>query len=516
MDAGDVAPVFDGGSILSAIKARFVRHPDRPLAVWRSDTRGRVVWTVRQLCAKARTFADLLRADPTLRPGDLVYLHLENSLEYLAIWVACNALGVVPTLIHTRWRAAQIEKILAEAPPRHIFVGAEQLTLYPPEWRSRTSLVGDGGHDGGEELARFVDGFDHPSWSVCAMLFSSGTSKGSPRAIRWEHAAAFGAARNTANHLRLTPDDVCLVLTPLYHALALSFMFFSAVVSGGCVVLIDRFDAEKFWPLSIQERVSWTAPLDFEFNPIYRGACPAHSYRFWLDSFVQTSLEERFALKSVGVWGMTETVGPLIISDPILPAPDRSIGRMVDAFEYRLQADHGTPDPRRGRLSIRPRASSMRLGKYVHGARADSPEESNPWFDTGDYMEVDAGGFFYFRGRDVDRIRVGAENVSALEIEQTVLQNLEDGLVDEVAVVGKNNKFLGQVPVMFVRSLSGDRRAIAQRLKTIFAEKLADFQVPVEVHFVDRFEKVSIGKIAKGPLLALVNAAEAPRGQVVR
>jgi crotonobetaine/carnitine-CoA ligase len=76
----------------------------------------------------------------------------------------------------------------------------------------------------------------------------------------------------------------------------------------------------------------------------------------------------------------------------------------------------------------------------------DSFDEGG-WFRTGDKVTVHADGYLTFADRAKDMLKVGAENVAPSEIERVIM---ETGLVAEVAVVGRPDDKLDQVPVAFV------------------------------------------------------------------
>ncbi len=111
-------------------------------------------------------------------------------------------------------------------------------------------------------------------------------------------------------------------------------------------------------------------------------------------------------------------------------------------------------------------------------------------------MTPNDDGTITFNGRDRDTMRVGAENVAESEVER-VVQAVP--VVTEVAVVGRPDPMLGQVPVAFVQTImpTPDIEAL---VIAACREKLADFKVPREVRVVDDFPRVTLGKIDKKKL----------------
>ena len=126
---------------------------------------------------------------------------------------------------------------------------------------------------------------------------------------------------------------------------------------------------------------------------------------------------------------------------------------------------------------------------------------------TGDKVVQLEDGSFKFISRLKDMLRVGGENVAALEIE-TVIASV-DG-VFEVAVVAGPDDMLAEVPVAFVRlkpALQDDSHMhaeIIRKIQTICASQLADFKRPRDIHIVKDFPRSTLEKIAKAELRKLL------------
>ena len=132
--------------------------------------------------------------------------------------------------------------------------------------------------------------------------------------------------------------------------------------------------------------------------------------------------------------------------------------------------------------------------EYLHNPEAtDAAFDADGWFDTGDLVTPFEDGHIRFDNRGKDMLRVGAENVSAAEVERII--GAVAG-VREVAVVGKPHKMLDEVPVAFVIAFTSDADLPARVIDACRAN-LADFKVPVEVIIVDDFPRVTLEKVDK-------------------
>jgi acyl-CoA synthetase (AMP-forming)/AMP-acid ligase II len=145
------------------------------------------------------------------------------------------------------------------------------------------------------------------------------------------------------------------------------------------------------------------------------------------------------------------------------------------------------------------------LGYYRDERATREAIDADGWFHTGDLGRLDAAGNLYFVDRIKDMIKPGGENVSAAEVERVI--RAIDG-VSEVAVVGRADERLGQVPVAFVSMRPGhpfDAAAIIARCSAV----MASFKVPREVHVVDQWPMTESGKILKRDLVLRLGSGDA-------
>ena len=215
--------------------------------------------------------------------------------------------------------------------------------------------------------------------------------------------------------------------------------------------------------------------------------------------------EQEFGVQTMALWGMTETTTACIVTDADHAGPAGTMGRPSPLYENR--------GPQAGRQPGR----TGRRGAFVSfTARGESrcsrsttsnPEKTAEAFDasgaldTGDIVRIDENGWMFFVNRDKDMLRVGGENVAALEIETAIN---ETGLALECAVVAQKHYMLGDVPAAFI-SLSDTAKGLEEaeirdRIIAHCREKLADFKVPRSVHIVDDFPRSTLDRIAKNKL----------------
>ncbi len=117
------------------------------------------------------------------------------------------------------------------------------------------------------------------------------------------------------------------------------------------------------------------------------------------------------------------------------------------------------------------------------------------WFHSGDLAVVHPDGYIELKDRKKDIIISGGENISTIEVENTLYKH---PAVAECAVVGVPDEKWGEVPKAFV-TLKPGATATAEELRAFCRERLAHFKCPKHFEFCE-LPKTSTGKIRKNVL----------------
>jgi len=205
--------------------------------------------------------------------------------------------------------------------------------------------------------------------------------------------------------------------------------------------------------------------------------------------------EQRFGVRIHECYGLTEGAS---FTTANLEGKVGSIGRAIEDFEVRIvdDDDRPVPDGQHGEIVQRERTPGLLMKGYFKDPEGTRRALRDGWLHTGDIGYRDSEGFFYFAGRRKDRIRRRGENVSAWEIERAVSSCPG---VEECAVIGIRSELADDEIKLFVRPAAG---ATVDPLDVIrwCDGRLAYFQVPRFVAFIDQFPKTPSERIRKDEL----------------
>jgi fatty-acyl-CoA synthase len=137
------------------------------------------------------------------------------------------------------------------------------------------------------------------------------------------------------------------------------------------------------------------------------------------------------------------------------------------------------------------RGNNVMLGYY------DQPEATSEafrggWFHSGDLSVMHPDGYIELRDRKKDIIISGGENISTVEVENTIYQHPD---VQEVAIIAIPDEKWGEVPKAFITPKPGTTPTAADIIN-FCRGRLAHFKCPKAVEFGE-LPKTSTGKIKK-------------------
>jgi carnitine-CoA ligase len=279
---------------------------------------------------------------------------------------------------------------------------------------------------------------------------------------------------------------------------------------GSRFVLVPKRSTSRFWDVSVQHGCTWLSLVGLSARALASGATgeipDGHSYRLFGCGVYDMPFDRPLDVKTIGWWGVTETISRRIVGNPYTPDHPMSMGRTAPEYQIAVVRDDGvTPveAEETGHLLVKGTRGLSPFAEYLNQpiATGDSFDEDD-WFRAGDKVTVHVDGYLSFADLAKDMLKLGAENVAASEIERVIM---ETGLVAEVAVVARPDDKLNEVPVAFV--VPWQRRySLVADVEAACAQLLADFKVPRAVYDVRDLPRSTQNKVKKAELRRVAHA----------
>ncbi|MCP4624104.1 MAG: benzoate-CoA ligase family protein [bacterium] len=204
--------------------------------------------------------------------------------------------------------------------------------------------------------------------------------------------------------------------------------------------------------------------------------------------------KEEFRVEVLEGTGSTE-ICHIFLSNRFGEVQPGSTGKAVGGYQMRLLDDDGNP-VKAGQIG-----NLLVCGGSIASSYWNQREESRrnmlgEWFVTGDRYLVDADGYFYFRGRSDDMLRVGGKWLAPGEVEKTINQH---PAVAESAVVGfkDNDELIKPYAFVVLNSPEQPSENLQEDIKQFVRDRIATYKFPRWIEFVSEIPKTAGGKIQR-------------------
>jgi fatty-acyl-CoA synthase len=341
--------------------------------------------------------------------------------------------------------------------------------------------------------------------STALILYTSGTTA-NPKGCMISHEAIVRNGAALADRYELTAADSFWSPLPMFHIAAI--LPLAAIFNvKGTYVTTGYFRAGEALQMMEQEQVTatypcfWTIMSDLVDHPDFDKTDLSRVTLMNANFAVQPpeiGSKMKKALPNavfVGTFGMTETAGTVTTS--CLDASETQrftrLGTALSGIEVKAvdpETGDEVPTGERGEAWIRGYCTFSRY--YKSPEKTAEALDEDGWFHSGDLISIDDDGQLMFHGRLRDMLKVGGENVAAVEIENCLQQH---DAVKLAQVVGIPDRRLIEVPAAFIE-LEPGQEASGQELIEFCKGKIASFKIPRHVRFVSEWP-VSSTKIQK-------------------
>jgi crotonobetaine/carnitine-CoA ligase len=454
-----------------------------------------------------------------VRKQDLVGMLLPNCAEFVLSWYACCVIGAVMVPINTTYTGYMLDYILKDSGTRGLIVDrnlAPQLAGVPQESLAKLDWVAIVGGTNDLSLpdgpGRYLDyndmlieSRDDPEMpctfhDLHSVMYTSGTT-GPSKGVMLPNGHFFSSTMTFMRALGINRDDVLFTPLPLFHGLASRLGVLPALMVGAHVVIAEKFSASQFWKQVIDCGATIGHTI-FTIPPILKAQPPspldrAHKLRAMYNASTDPEFEERFNVRLVEAYGLTET-GLTIYTH----WPERrqdSCGKAHEDWDIEVIDDNGLPVPigEIGELVCRPRLPSIMMDGYLNKPEETLRTTKNLWFHCGDYVRRDADGYFYFSGRKKERIRRRGENISGFEVERIIGMHPD---ISEVAAVAYPAE-AGEDDIRCVIIQRGGAALAPAELMDWLQPRMPFFMLPRYIEFVDELPRTPSAKVEKYKLV---------------
>jgi fatty-acyl-CoA synthase len=354
--------------------------------------------------------------------------------------------------------------------------------------------------------------------TASSLCYTSGTT-GNPKGVLYSHRSTVlhSYASSLPDSFNLSANDRVLPVVPMFHVNAWGTPYAAAMVGASLVLpgpmldgaslvnLIDDYQvtAALGVPTIWQGLLNAAQQLGSQLSSLKRNvvggaACPP--------SMIKT-FKEQYQCETIHAWGMTET-SPMGVVNQLKAKHEK----LDEATQFQLRRSQGRPpfgvqlrvcEEEKGTVELeRDGHSTGHLqikGHWIvdtYFAQDQSALTADGWFDTGDIATLDEDGYLNIADRAKDLIKSGGEWISSVELENIAIAHPE---IDTVAVIAAHHPRWDERPILIAKK-SPHSQVTESQILDYYNEKIAKWQIPDKVIFVDSIPVGGTGKILKKDL----------------
>ena len=467
-----------------------------------------------------------------IKIGDTVSVLAFNTPEIFEAHYSIPMVGAVINAINTRLDSKTISYILNHSEAKVLIVDRQfhdvvkkaledvKQEIKIIDIDDKDANLTDSKNIGSLEYEEFLNSGDEnfkwkmpkDEWQAIALGYTSGTT-GNPKGVVYHHRGSYLMATGSAVAWNMPNQLNFLYTVPMFHCNGWCYPWTMSMIHGRVICLrnidvkkifelIDKYEVTHFGGAPIVLNMLANAPEDQQKELkrkvyVLTAGAPPPSIIF--------EKMQKLGFEVMHVYGLTETYGHILQC-----AWNQEWDELDQNNQNEIRARQGVrypntegvivmdpetmkPVPHDGKTmgEIMIRGNVVMKG-YFKDKEATEKSMDGGWFHSGDLAVTHPSGYIKIQDRSKDIIISGGENISSIEIENTISKH---PAVSLAAVVAKPDEKWGETPCAFVELIEGKSSSEEEIIK-FCRETLAGFKLPKKVVF-SPLPKTSTGKIQK-------------------
>ncbi len=465
-------------------------------------------WSYAALAEEAARIGHYLRRYS--EPGDRVLLLMDDEPAYPAAIMGAMRAGLVPILTNTLSPVDLIEFFLEDSAASAAIVSTAFKDMLPDSVIAELlcQIVAITAERPWADEKTQLDEYPTSRRDAAFWMYSSG-STGRPKGVIHRHEDAPYTARTyAADVLQLGPEDICFSIPKIFFAYGFgNSVTFPMSRAAAVVLLSGRPTPERVFETIARFKPTAVFGLPTLYTALMHSEAvkdaDLSSVRLCLSAAeilseeISSAWKARFGLSIIEGLGSTEMLHIYLSNDQKLQKSG-SAGRVVPGYAIKLMTAEGRQATvgEEGVMYVRGLSG---LESYWNRPDKTAETVQDSWIMTGDRFVMDEDGYYFFKGRADDLVKVSGQWVYPLEIELTLNEHpqVKESCVQAIALA--DQRLTLKAWVSLVDGAEADA-SMTRELQNFAKHKLLPHKYPREVVYLDTLPKTGSDKIDRQAL----------------
>lgn len=446
---------------------------------------GQETLSFHQLLFQSEQLSIMFKQTYGLTKGKKVGFLCRNHASLVKSIFAVSYTGANIYLLHTEMSQGQFNQFLADHDLDLLIYDAELLPLIEQSVYAKDKVS-----------SHFQPtAYEKPAWQRTSaskiMLFTGGTTGKSKKVAHKPSLFNYLPPFSTLlARLQLPRYETVYIATPIYHGYGIAILF-TFLALGKRVVITPGFDAAKACALIEQHKVEVVTVvplmirkmLNHDAAALKSLACIA-SGGAELNPKLVAEVFSKLGDVLYNLYGTSEAGLNVIATPQDLKNAPNTIGKPIANTRLHVLGAN------------KERLGAGEIGQLCIKNHWSMKASSLTWIETGDVGYRDERGYYFLCGRTDDMVVSAGENVYPFELEQILVSH---PFIEDVAVIGIRDEEFGQ-RLRAVVQRAEHAELTKQELMDWLRSRVARYQMPKEIVFVDQISYTSLGKRDKKQL----------------
>ena len=341
-----------------------------------------------------------------------------------------------------------------------------------------------------------------------ALLMYTSGSTGKPKGVVHTHRSIVENIRVEVGKFYFDEDSRGLLHFPINHVAADVEIGFGAIMSGGCIVCMDKFDPAETLKVIEKEKITHVGQvpvmflLEFKQPDFFKTDFSSVKAFVWAGAAAPkimidllTPLCKKSGTMLLTGYGSTEVCGFITYAekDEDTETLLKTAGKIAPPFELKIvdSERRELPDGEIGEIAVR--GPFLMKGYYNRPEDTARVIDGEGWYYTTDLAFRDPRGYIRITGRISEMFKTGGENVYPREVEEVIESH---AAVLFAAVIGVPDEIYQEVGWAFVMPKPG-QGVTEEELRVLCRQQLANFKVPKQFYIRPMLPLLASGKVNK-------------------